>query len=202
MSDGLVNVMIVEDDPIIAEDINSLLKESGYKIEAVAHDAVSAFDHLRSKRIDFAILDIHLGSGQSGIDIAEVIHENHDIPYIFLTSFYDDDTLSAAKQFAPYGYIVKPFQDRTLLATINMALSNYKFVLKKGDISKSNIEAKFNTSFTDQESKVLVKLIQGKSYKQIAIALSISPNTVKYHASNIYNKCDVKSRAALISILY
>ncbi len=114
MSDSNLNILIVEDDPIIAEDLNSLLQESGYTVAAVAHDVETALEDLNKIHIDFAILDIHLGEGETGIDIAEAIHTNYNIPYIFLTSFYDDTTLSAAKQFSPYGYLVKPFQDRTL----------------------------------------------------------------------------------------
>ena len=117
-----------------------------------------------------------------------------------MTSFYDDTTLSAAKQFSPYGYLVKPFQDRTLLTTIKIALTNFEATLDKEDLSKERVESKIESPLTEQEFKVLVELVKGDSYKQIAEKINISANTVKYHASNIYRKCDIKSRAALISL--
>lgn len=200
MTNSTLNILIVEDDPIIAEDISSLLQEYNYNIEAVAHDAHVAYKYLESQKVDFAILDIYLGDGPTGIDIAEIIHDRYKIPYIFLTSFYDDDTLSKAKQFAPYGYLVKPFQDMSLLTTIKIAITNFKSSQKKGKISKIRIESKINASLTEQEFKVLLVLIQGDSYKQIAEQMQLSMNTIKYHASNIFRKCDINSRTELMNI--
>ena len=142
-----------------------------------------------------------MGGGQTGIDIAEVIHEKYEIPYIFLTSFDDNETLSAAQQFSPYGYLVKPFHDRTLLTTVRIALTNYQATHEKSDFSKSHIESQISSSLTDQEYKVLLALVHGKSYKQIADEIYVSSNTIKYHASNIYSKCNIKSRSELISFV-
>jgi len=196
-----IKVLIVEDDPIIAEDLYSLLTMSGYKVVGVAHDGAKALDRLAQGGVDFAILDIHLGSGQSGIDIAEVIHEVYEIPYIFLTSFDDEHTLTAAQQNSPFGYLVKPFHDRSLLTTIKIALTNYQSTSAKSSLSQAQIESKIHQNLTPQEYMIILQLIKGLSYKQIASSLHISPNTVKYHAGNIYNKCDVQSRSELPSRL-
>lgn len=189
-------VLIIEDDPIIAKDISSLLKSEGYNIVGVAHDATTALDYLASRGADFVMLDIYLGPGMNGIDIAEVIHQKYKIPYIFLTSFSDTETLEAAKLQAPYGYLVKPFQDRTLLTTIVIALNNYQ---KEQELKKADSTVVFDKQLTGQEKKMVEELLKGSSYKQIAEQMFVSVNTVKYHLKNIYAKLEVSGRAELLS---
>ena len=198
MESVAIKFLIVEDDPIIAEDISSLLESKGYKVVGVAHTAVDAVDYLANKNPDFVILDIHLGPGMSGIDVAEIIHEKYHLPYIFLTSFDDEATFDAAQQFAPFGYIVKPFQDRTLITTIKVAMTNFKFSQKETTLKKHNVEQAINASLTEQEFKILSDLMGGLSYKQLAKKHFVSVNTIKFHTGNIYAKCDIKRRSELI----
>jgi len=188
-----ISVLIVEDDAIIAHDISLLLKRSGYKVAGVCHNATKALDKLSKGGIDFAMLDIHLGSGATGIDIAETIHTVYKIPYIFLTSFSDELTLNAAREQGPYGYLVKPFQEATLLSTISIALSNHKMQDKKLTFDNLDLSAK--------ERSLCEQLYTGKSYQEIADTLHISINTVRYHLKNLYLKFDVNSRAELIGRL-
>ncbi len=192
-----VKVLVVEDDPIIAKDISSLLKSEGYTIVGVAHDGSMALDFLKNRTPDFIILDIYLGTGMSGIDIAEVVHEKYNIPFIFLTSFSDEETLEAAQLHSPYGYLVKPFQDRTLLTTISLALSNFQRQQK----GKGLDQARIPDRITKQELKLIEELVKGQSNKQISENLFISINTVKYHLKNIYQKFEVTSKAELLSKL-
>jgi len=90
-------VLIVEDDGIIAEDLNSLLFEKGYSVVGVAHTGEDALEMLGTRQPDFALLDINLGSGLSGLDVAKTIHEKIELPYIFLTSFDDEKTLEQSR---------------------------------------------------------------------------------------------------------
>lgn len=196
-----LNILIVEDDPIIAEDLYSLLTMHDYKVAYVAHNGTDAIDALANKQPDFAILDINLGSGMTGIDVAEVIHNKYHIPYIFLSSFDDEETLNAAQSHGPYGYLVKPFQDRTLLTTIKIAQTNYESTKKTHEVSKEAIETHVNQKFTNQEFNIITLLIEGLSYRQIAEKCFISANTVKYHAGNIYSKCGISGRAELAAKL-
>lgn len=193
--------MIVEDDPLIAADLNSFLNSEGYNIVGVAHEGAEALDMLVNRQPQFAVLDINLGQGMSGLDVAEVIHQKHHIPYIFLTSFDDENTLAEAHQHAPYGYIVKPFQERTLLTTIKLAFANYNKEKNSSDVSKELIESKFNCSITAQELKIVTALLKGKSYKEMAEEIFVSQNTIKYHVKNIYRKFDLKGRSELASEL-
>jgi CheY-like chemotaxis protein len=128
-----ITILVVDDDPLIAHDIVEILKEVGYNAIEPSHTYLDAVDSLRSETVHLAVLDINLGSGKTGIDIATHIKENYQLPYIFLTSYSDDATLEAAQEVSPYGYLVKPFQPPTLLSTIKIALSNHsKLAERKG----------------------------------------------------------------------
>lgn len=191
-----INVLIIEDEAVIAADIKSLLRSEGCNVVGVAYNVSKALDILSSAQPNFVILDIYLGSGPSGIDIAEVIHDKYKIPYIFLTSFSDEQTLAAAQEHGPYGYIVKPYQERTLLTTISVAWSNYK---KSFEQTSWNMD-KLENPLSNQEKNICQLLCDGLSYKQICSSLHISMNTLKFHVKNIYTKCDVVGRAELIPL--
>lgn len=192
-----LNILIVEDEPVIATDLKSFLKSEGHKVVGVAYNATRALDLLSTTKPNLVVIDIHLGPGLSGIDIAEVIHENYKIPYIFLTSFSDELTLTSAQEYGPYGYLVKPYQERTLLTTIAIAWSNYKKSREQATWDMS----KLDNPLSDQEKNICKLLCEGLSYKQICSSLHITMNTLKFHVKNIYTKCDVSGRAELIPLL-
>jgi len=199
MSVSLIDlkVLLVEDDPIIAEHIRRLLTIEGAKVIGRAHNGHRALDLLHSGNPQFVICDIHLGTGMTGTDVAEVIHQKDDIPYIFLTSFDDESTMAQAQQHSPYGYIVKPFHDRTLISTIKIAISNHQKKTIHGQLIKTNIEEKISATLSDQEFSILQSLVAGLSYQQIAEAQYLTKDTIKYHAGKLYNKCGVKNRSGL-----
>src|SRR5688572_18727464 len=120
-----IKILVVEDESIVAKDIQNTLTKLGYEVPATASNAVSAFQKLEDIRPDLVFLDIKLKGDVDGIQIAEKIKNHYDIPVIFLTSFVDKITLDRAKVTEPYGYIVKPFNESDLQTTVEMAL--YKF---------------------------------------------------------------------------
>ncbi len=189
------SVLIVEDDPVIAHDISIIMDKHGYSLAGVCHKAAKAIDRLSKGGIDIAILDIHLGSGQTGIEIAQIIKNTYDLPYIFLTSFSDQSTLQAAQEQGPYGYLVKPFQEATLITTLSTALSNHSRMATSLSLERLPI------ALTDQERTICMALYRGGSYQAIADELNISINTIRYHIKNLYVKLDVSSRAELINNL-
>lgn len=194
-SSSKIKILIVEDNPIIATDIEMTLESGGYHVVEIAHSALKAIDALARLEFDFAVLDVHLGKGDTGVDVAKVIHATYKFPYIFLTSFSDKATLEAAQEHSPYGYLVKPFQEATLLSTIAIALSNHQKLKDGFNFKNSDIH------LTDQEESICKELYSGKSYQEIANTLYISINTVRFHVKNLYSKFDVKGRAELISKL-
>jgi PAS domain S-box-containing protein len=121
-----ISVFIVEDELIEAEDIRHTLKRQGYSITGIARSGESALSTLRETSPDLILMDIHLGGTMDGIDTAEQIRALYHIPVIFLTAHADDTTLGRAKVAEPYGYILKPFDDRELHSVIEMALYKHR----------------------------------------------------------------------------
>lgn len=123
------NILIVEDDEITALNLNISLKKQNYNVVAIYDNIAQAQEYLDNNTPDIVIIDISLQESSDGIELAKTIRSTYHIPFIFLTSYSDDDIISQAKLTEPYGYIVKPFDPGSLHATIQMAL--FKFEAEK-----------------------------------------------------------------------
>ncbi len=115
-------ILIVEDNPIVAEDLKTKLIHLGYDITATAYSGEQALESLKYQRPDIALMDIRLGDGMNGIDTALKLKEIYAVSVIYLTAHADDDTISQAKATEPYGYIVKPFDDTEIKSVIEIAV--------------------------------------------------------------------------------
>ncbi|MEL6988939.1 MAG: response regulator, partial [Bacteroidota bacterium] len=100
-------ILIVEDEASIAMDLQSILEESGYDADDVAYSYNQAVNLLASNLPDLALLDIALKGRENGLDVARVIKEKYKIPFVFLTSFSDAETVAQAVDLKPNGYLVK-----------------------------------------------------------------------------------------------
>ena len=115
-------ILIVEDEAVVAENLENVITDRGYKVvgrAASADDAVNAAIKLKP---DLILMDIILLGVKNGIDASYAIKEKIDIPIIFLTAYSNLELIDQAKSAEPYAYIVKPFQDRQLFASIEMTL--------------------------------------------------------------------------------
>ncbi len=198
-----IRVLIVEDEPLIAKNIGMYMNNNDYEVSAFAYDPEEAIFQLKRNPPDLAILDINLESDRDGIEVARYINQHNNIPFVFLTSYSDKDTLERAKQTNPYGYIVKPFNDKTLLATIEIALSNHARDLNRHvpQLDTGKINQQLVTPLSDREFEVIQLLYDGKTNQQIAAELFISLNTLKKHINNAYFKLDVTSRTVAVARL-
>jgi len=124
------NVLIVEDEQIVAEDISACLKGAGYTVVGCSASGEDAIEKAAKFRPDLICMDIILAGKLNGIQTADRIIRNYNIPVIYLTAYTDEDTFEKAKITDPYGYIVKPFDEKTLLLTIDMTLYKHKLQLK------------------------------------------------------------------------
>lgn len=151
-------IFVVEDESIVAKDIQRTLEKLGYEVPATASSAESAFQKLEEVEPDLVFLDIKLKGEQDGVHIAEHIKDRYDIPVIFLTSFVDQDTIDRAKVTEPYGYLVKPFNEGDLKTTVEMAL--FKFskdrALRMSEQRLSNALGKIENAVfvTDQDLRL------------------------------------------------
>ena len=119
-------ILIVEDDGIIAMDLESRMKQLGYSVSGIANYAEKATETVEELNPDLVLMDIVLKGEMDGIEAAEIIRSRFDIPVIFLTAHADKERLERAKLTYPFGFILKPFQDRDLKITIEMALHTAK----------------------------------------------------------------------------
>jgi two-component system, LytTR family, response regulator LytT len=120
-----IQVLIVEDELIIAEDMKEMLRELQYNVVGIASDYEEAGSILSEVVPDIALLDIHLRGQEDGITLARSIREKFDIPVVFISSYSDRATVERAKQVRPEGYIVKPFTREDLYTSIEIALFNH-----------------------------------------------------------------------------
>lgn len=194
-----IQILIVEDEPMIAEDLSDICKELGYEVFETALNAGQAMLKLKTVQPDIILLDINLEDDIDGIQIAEYINEHLKCPFIFITSYADDKTIDRAKRTNPMGYIVKPFRKQDLFSTIEIALFNYNRMMFPSGLDLDRINEQFVAKITKREFEILCEIFKGKSNKQICKALEISENTTKYHIKNLYSKMDVNSRTELLS---
>jgi len=191
-------ILIVEDEVLIAEDIRISLNELGYDISDICYDSENAMDSIYKSRPDMVILDINIRGSKNGIEIAEIINEKYQIPFIFLTSLSDRDTLEKAKKTRPKGYLTKPFKDKDLLTTIEMAIYNHSQEMNQKNITKVHVDAVAQPNLSDKEYEVLLDIISGCNNSQIASNHFISINTVKTHVKRIFQKINVTDRVTLV----
>ena len=115
-------VLIVEDNGIIAMDLESQLKRLGYSVSAIVDNGEEAIKKVKENTPDLVLMDIVLKGEIDGIEAAKEIRKQFDVPVVFITAFADKERLKRAKLAYPYGFIIKPFQHEDLNITIEMAL--------------------------------------------------------------------------------
>lgn len=117
-------ILISEDEVIIAEDIAASLQELGYEVCAI-DTGEDTFDLIRETQPDLVLLDINLRGKADGVEIGARIRQEFNIPFIFLTAYADKATLDRAKKTEPDGFLVKPFDEKSLRSAIEIALYKY-----------------------------------------------------------------------------
>ena len=120
---GKHKILIVEDEALVAADLEERLNNLGYEVCGLADTGEGAVSDARSLRPDLVLMDIHLIGEKDGIEAACLIREANNIPVIFLTAHADDVTLSRIGLAEPFGYALKPFDERELKASIEVALN-------------------------------------------------------------------------------
>ncbi|MFA4825545.1 MAG: response regulator [Methanoregula sp.] len=128
-------IFIVEDEAIVANDIKETLKSLGYAVLGIAKSGEIALEKVKELRPDLVLMDIHLATQMDGVETAGKIHVLYDIPVIYLTAYADKALLDRAKVTEPYGYVIKPYDERELNSVIEMALYKHQIEheIKKRD---------------------------------------------------------------------
>jgi PAS domain S-box-containing protein len=119
-------ILIVEDEPIVALDLQQELEQFGCEVVALAQSANEALLAAEEFHPELALMDLHIIGSLDGIQAARLLRDAYQIPSVFLTAFSDDATIARAVKEMPYGYLTKPFQTRELKATLEVALYKAK----------------------------------------------------------------------------
>lgn len=138
-------ILVVEDEAIIAYNLQRILSSFGYKVPETVESGPQAIKAAETLQPDLVLMDIQLRGEMDGIEAARQIRARSDLPVVYLTAYAEDTRLMQARQTTPYGYLVKPVQDRELHATIEMALYKHQFDLKLKESEMAYRELYHNT---------------------------------------------------------
>jgi PAS domain S-box-containing protein len=119
------SVLVVEDERIVALDLKVRLSSLGYTVAGTVPSGEQALQTAKEQVPDIVLMDIHLEGELDGIEAARALHESLHIPVIFLTAYSEDSTLTRAEKTLPFGFLVKPVDERALHASIQMALARH-----------------------------------------------------------------------------
>jgi DNA-binding NarL/FixJ family response regulator len=165
MGKNMNKIMVVEDEAVIAIRLQERLTAMGYHVVGISYSGEDAMEQARRLRPDLILMDIMIPGEMDGIAVAKLVKTELDIPVIFLTAFSEDKIIDRAKQAEPYGYIVKPFQDRELKACVEIAL--YKKEMGKAlQEAHNELELRVKERTRDLEIKT-------KSLEEMNIAMKI-----------------------------
>ncbi len=119
-------ILIVEDEPVIGENILRILRHKGYDAVGPAKNSEDAVEMAAREKPQVVIMDIEISGNSDGIETAKRINESADIPVLYLTAHSDDETIQRARETDPYGYIIKPINSRELVAAIELAVYKHR----------------------------------------------------------------------------
>lgn len=123
MIEGSIKILIVEDEMIIGAKISMFLSELGYEVTGILPRAEEVLLQLEENQPDIAVLDIQLKGNMDGIALAQILHQEHNIPVIFLTANSDETTFQRAKAAKPYAFLAKPFKKLDLQRALELTIS-------------------------------------------------------------------------------
>jgi two-component system cell cycle sensor histidine kinase/response regulator CckA len=138
MSKG--RIVVVEDETIVARDIQATLRSFGYEVPEIVTSGEEAIQAAFRLNPDLMVMDIMIKGAMDGVDAAEIIRSQFNIPVVYLTAYSDDETLRRAKLTESYGFIAKPFDERELFVAVEFALYKHQMNFKMQE-TKSWLES-------------------------------------------------------------
>jgi two-component system, response regulator PdtaR len=149
-------IMLVEDEVIVAADVRHRLEGMGYQVTGIVDKGEDAIEKAGETRPNLVLMDIVLKGEMDGIEAAQKIRELYDIPIIYLTAYSDEKTLERAKITEPFGYVLKPFEDREIQSAIEMAI--YKHAMEQKLKESEEKYRKLVEKFLNVSTEILQEL--------------------------------------------
>jgi PAS domain S-box-containing protein len=169
-------LLLVEDDAILALHFREILERNGYRVAAVLARGEDVAPFLATTAVDLILMDIELKGAMTGIAAAAQV--KHRVPVIFLTAFSQEPLLDQAKAVGPYGYLIKPVQERELVVTIGTALERCRLdrELREKTLALEKSEANYRTLFTE--------MLDGFALHEIIVSDDGEPSNYRFLAVN------------------
>lgn len=187
-----LNILVVEDEVIIASSLQEMLSDLGYNKSQRINNFSDAKAAIDSDKYDLVILDINLEGNYEGLELGQLCNEKF-IPHFFLTSYSDKETFQQAKSSKPGSYVIKPFNKNEIMVAVELSLVDSSIEIKTQVESASQ---KFK--FSKREQEIVLGVVRQMTNTAISEELSLSPNTIKYHLRNIFSKMGTTSKAEVI----
>jgi len=179
-------IMVVDDEAVIVLRLQQRLTSMGFDVTGVAYSGEEAVETARDLRPDLILMDIMIPGKLDGIAAAKIVKAELDIPVVFLTAHSEDKIIERAKQAEPYGYILKPFQDREIKATVEIALykKDMEQRLKESKIQLRKAHDKLEYRVKERTKELEVKT---KSLEEITIAMEVLLKKRKKDKADVEN---------------
>jgi DNA-binding LytR/AlgR family response regulator len=167
-----IKVLIVEDEVLIAEDLAEQMKDSGFKVTGIAVSGEECFDAIEKEIPDVVIMDINLQGKLDGIEIAKILNQTNKIPFIFLTSNSDENTVKRAIPLNPDAFISKPFNKNDLRIAIELSCQKHnnkviEFASADTDVTTHSIFVKENSVYKRIDVPYILYIEANGSYSNI-----------------------------------
>ncbi|MBE9207514.1 response regulator [Nostoc sp. LEGE 06077] len=190
------NILVVEDESIVAKDLQNRLRKFGYTVPAIASSGQEAINKAVEISPDLVLMDIRLKGQMDGIQAAEQIHKYLDVPIIYLTAYADESTLERAKITEPFGYLLKPFKERELKTNIEIALTKHRLEkqLKTNQKWLSTLLNSIGDGVISSDSDQLVTFMNPVAEKLTGWTQS---EAIKKNISEIFKIVDIATREPL-----
>ena len=198
------NVLIVEDESLVALEISSFVNEQGFTACCIASSAQKAYDIIEKESIDLILMDIHIKGDVDGIECAKEIRKRRDIPLIYISAFSDDITLERAIETEPNAYLTKPFNRRELKVAMKIATKDISKVFNRGEMIFDN---EFSYDSANSDLIMLGEIVHLTKQEKLLLSLLVtSKNSVVsiYELENYIwpgKESNENTRRALISRL-
>ncbi|MCK7499161.1 MAG: diguanylate cyclase [Comamonadaceae bacterium] len=144
-------VFLVEDEAVIAMDLCERLTALGYEVCGSAAQGETAVQGIAELRPALVLMDVNLAGSMDGVEVAQQLRERYDVPVVFLTAYSDPELIARVSQTSSYGYLVKPFEERELHATLQVALARHATERElREQITVDSLTGLHNRRFLDQ----------------------------------------------------
>jgi len=201
------DVLVVDDDELLQSLFVRLLSTRGYSVIGPAANAVQALELAQREKPDLALLDIKLPGETDGIELARKLRSAMDLAICFVTACKEDDVFSRARSIGPYFFLYKPFDPRTLVCNIELALQDRDkraYLPDRSAINGVSIESAVNTPWAirwhldTRKASIALLMMRGLHDKEISERLGLPYRTVRTCATKVLARAEARSRAELL----